>query len=68
MTSRKSDLDGVAKRWGFRLKRRRTHFVWEHAVTGFIAVTSSSASDKHALNQAERLFRRIAMQQDAGSS
>lgn len=64
MASRKSEIDGVAKKWGFRLKRRNTHLVWEHAVTGFIAVTSSSASDKHALNQAERLFRKIAAQAD----
>jgi len=58
MASRQSDIYALAEAHGFELKRRRSHLVWQHVVTGFVAVTSATASDRHALNQAERIFRR----------
>jgi hypothetical protein len=58
MASRTADLYDLAHAYGYELKRKRTHLIWQHIVTGFVAVTSASASDRHALNQAERLFRK----------
>lgn len=58
MASRRSDLYALADAYGYELKRKRSHMVWQHVITGFVAVTSATASDKHALNQAERIFRR----------
>jgi CBS-domain-containing membrane protein len=59
MSKRSTDLERLAHRYGYRLKRSRKHLVWEHTITRFVVTTSASASDKHALNQAERLFRRV---------
>jgi hypothetical protein len=61
MASRKTDIYDLAHSYGYELKRKRTHLIWQHVITGFVAVTSSTASDKHALNQAERVFRKGAL-------
>jgi len=58
MATRQSDLHALARNYGYTLVRKRSHAVWRNVVTGFVAVTSATASDKHALNQAERIFRR----------
>jgi len=58
MATRQSDLYDLAESYGYELVRKRSHAVWRNITTGFVAVTSSTASDRHALNQAERIFRR----------
>jgi len=58
MATRQSDIHALADAYGYELKRKRSHLVWQHVVSGFVAVTSATASDRHALNQAERVFRR----------
>ena len=63
MATRNTDIAKLAHSYGYKLKRRRTHLIWEHLVTGFIAVTSATASDHHALRNAEKVFRRGAVQQ-----
>lgn len=61
MSTRHTDLHRLAASYGYELIRKRNHLIWQHVTTGFVAVTSASASDKHALNQAERVFRRGAV-------
>ena len=61
MASRSSELYELAESYGYELKRKRSHLIWQHVITGFVAVTSASASDRNAIRQAERVFKRGAV-------
>lgn len=63
MNSRKfeKEMTKLANEHGFVLKRKKKHMVWEHTITKFVAVTSATASDVHALAQAGRVFRKVAL-------
>jgi hypothetical protein len=47
----------LAEEFGFFLKRKSKHMIWVNA-SGVIVTTSATASDKCALAQCRRQFRR----------
>ena len=58
MANRNSDLHRLAIPMATSASAKRSHLVWQHVITGFVAVTSASASDRNAIRQAERVFKR----------
>ncbi len=61
MTYRRA-LHRVAAAMGFGLIRSSHHLIWRHERSGAVVATSSTPSDRHALNQAQRQFRRAIRQ------
>ena len=56
--SLRKDFTKLAKKYGFFLKRRSKHCIWEHPDTGARIVTGFSPSDQRSLKNFELMLQK----------
>ena len=59
---RSGDIKKLAKKYNMELvKRKGKHIKWIHRVTGIMITTSGSPSDRNAIKNIERDFKKAAI-------
>lgn len=51
----------LAKQFGYELRRKSKHLIWQHCQTGAVVTTSATPSDSRALRNIQRDFAYGAM-------